>query len=239
MRLNFMNPAARYAIAAWLVLFGCNAICIQAQTEKEKAGTGIVKGRVKLQDSKTHDGVVIRVVKAASATAKAAPTGNTARSARAKSTAETDAREVQTDAKGDFEITGLATGEYEFTFTKPGYKGFTSRKLEVVSGETLQLRKVIEIVKDREPYALIRGAVLYGMGFSLPNALVIIERIDGKRFKQETVSGEGGEFKFTLKPDKATYRLTASAPGYEKATQEITIEGDELRHVALTLQAVK
>jgi hypothetical protein len=237
MRLNILNSAfcyaGRYAIATALVLLGCSAISGKAQTDKvptEKVGNGIVKGRVKLQDSKSHEGVVVRVVKSSNTGAK---------SARARQEAEENAREVMTDNKGDFEITGLATGDYVFSFSKSGFKGFTSRKLEVLSGETLKL-KLIELGKEGEPYAQIRGAVLYGAGFTLPNAHVTIERIDGgKKFKQERLSQEGGEFGFTVKAEKAIYRITAAAPGFITASQEITIENDEVRNIALTLQQVK
>src|SRR5205085_911690 len=162
---NFIHPAfrsagqhdGRYVIATLLVLLGCSAISGKAQTDKAptgKAQNGIVKGRVKLQDSKSHDGVVVRVVKASSGGVQSAPT---------RRDAEESAREVQTDVKGDFEITGLATGDYVFSFSKPGFKGFTTRKLEVLSGETIKLRSVIEMAKEGDPYAVIRGAVLYGV----------------------------------------------------------------------------
>ena len=237
MRLTILFPAAlsdgRYAIATLLVLLGCSAISGKAQTDNPATGkgaNGIVKGRVKLQDSKTHDGVVVRVVKTASSGAN---------SARARQEAEESVREVATDNKGDFEVTGLATGDYVFSFSKPGFKGFTSRRLEVLSGETLRL-KLIELGKEGEPYAQIRGAVLYGAGFTLPNAHVTIERIDGgKKFKQEKLSQEGGEFGFTVKAEKATYRLTATAPGFITASLELTIENDEVRNIALTLQQIK
>ncbi|MBI1766301.1 MAG: carboxypeptidase regulatory-like domain-containing protein [Acidobacteria bacterium] len=243
MRLNFLSPTlqdeGKYAIAALLVLFGCSAISGKAQTSQaaaekapaSKTANGIVKGRVKLQDSKSHEGVVVRVVKAA---------GAGAQSARARQETEASAREVQTDSKGDFEVTGLATGDYVFSFSRPGYRGFTTRKLEVLSGETTKLRSLIEMAKEGDPFAVIRGAVLYGVGFTLPHAVVTIERIDGgKKFKEETVSRDGGEFAFRLKADKATYRITAAAPGFVTASQEITIEGDEVRNIALTLQQVK
>ena len=237
MQLNVLNPAfryaGRYAVVTVLVLLGCSAISSKAQTDKaptEKGASGIVKGRVKLQDSKSHEGVVVRVVKSASASAN---------SARARQQAEESAREVTTDNKGDFEITGLATGDYVFSLSKAGFKGFTSRRLEVLSGETLKL-KLIELRKEGEPYAQIRGAVLYGAGFTLPNAHVTIERIDsGKKFKQEKLSQEGGEFGFTVKAEKATYRITAAAPGFITASQELTIENDEVRNIALTLQQIK
>ena len=83
----------------------------------------------------------------------------------------------------------------------------------------------------------VLAAVLYGSGYSLPNALVIIERIDGeKKFKQERVTIDGGEFSFRLKAEKAKYRITASARGFQPNSLEIEIDGDEARNIALTLQ---
>ena len=219
-----MRLTVRYALIAALVLLACTVLYAQ---------TGIIKGKVKLQDSKTHDGVIVRITKASGTGAR----GTTKADKAADATGE---REINTDSKGEFEITGLATGEYVLSFEKQGYKSFTTRRLEVISGETVKLRSTIEMTKEGEPYAVIRGAVLYGVGYSLPNALVTIERIDGvKKFKQETISQEGGQFSFRLRADKATYRITASARGFEAAAQEITIESDEVRHIALTLQQVK
>jgi hypothetical protein len=69
---------------------------------------------------------------------------------------------------------------------------------------------------------------------------VVIERIDeGKKFKQETISQEGGEFAFRLKAEKAKYRITATARGFQPASVEVEIDGDEARNVSLKLQPVK
>lgn len=219
-----MNLTVRYALITLLVLLTCTVLYAQ---------TGIIKGKVKLQDSKTHEGVTVRITRASGTGARAATKADKLADAAPE-------QEVKTGSKGEFEITGLATGEYVLSFEKPGYKSFTTRRLEVISGETVKLRSVIEMTKEAEPHAVIRGAVLYGVGYSLPNALVTIERIDGgKKFKQETLSQEGGQFSFRLRADKATYRITASARGFEAAAQEITIESDEVRNIALTLQQVK
>ncbi len=183
------------------------------------AQTGVVKGKVKEQNGKALEGVVVRAV-------------------NAKKSEET--HEVKTDSKGDFEFTGLPAGAYSFSFEKQGYKTFLTRKLEVTPGETIKLSRVIELRREEDPYAVVRGAVLYGAGYTLPNATVIIERIDGgRKFKQETVSQDGGEFAFRLRAEKAKYRITATARGFQPALIEIEIEGDEARNVALTLQQAK
>jgi hypothetical protein len=42
-----------------------------------------------------------------------------------------------------------------------------------------------------------------------------------------------------LKAEKAKYRVTATARGFQPASIEIEIDGDEARNVALTLQPLK
>lgn len=201
-----------YALAAGLVLLLFSAAPARAQTG------GSIKGKIKEQGGKPLEGVLVGATSASNKDNK---------------------REIKSDGKGEFELTDLPAGEYSLAFEKQGYKNFVTRKLTVAAGETLKLSRIIELAREGEPYSLIRGAVLYGNGFSLPNAAVTIERIDGKKFKQEKISGEGGQFAFRLKAEKGKYRITASARGFEQASIEIEIESDEVRNVALTLQQAK
>jgi uncharacterized membrane protein len=202
-----MKHQLKYAMAICLFLLAQAA----AQTE-----TGTVKGKVKEQNGKALEGVLVRATSAAD---------------------KAQTRETKSDNNGDFEFTGLQPGDYSFSFEKQGFKKFSTRKLELAAGETLKLSRTIELRREGELYALIRGAVLYGQGFTLPNALVTIERIDGgKKFKQEMISREAGEFAFRLKPEKAKYRISASGRGFQTSSIEIEIEGDELRNVVVTLQ---
>jgi uncharacterized membrane protein len=181
--------------------------------------TGALKGRVKERNGKALEGVIVRATNAEN---------------------KEDKRETKSDDKGDFEFDALPAGRYSLSFEKQGYKTFTTRKLEVAAGETTKLSGAAELSREGDPYAVIRGAIFRGQGFTLPNATVTIERIDGgKKFKQETVSQEGGEFAFRLKAEKAKYRVTATARGFEPASIEIEVGGDEARNVALTLQPVK
>lgn len=181
--------------------------------------TGSLKGKVKERNGKALGGVIVRAISAKN---------------------KEDKRETKSDDKGDFEFTALAAGHYTLSFEKQGYKTFITRKLEVAAGETTKLSSVVELSREGEPYAVIRGAVLRGPGYTLPNATVVIERIDGgKKFKQEAISQEGGEFAFRLKAEKAKYRVTATARGFQPASIEVEINGDEARNVALTLQPVK
>jgi hypothetical protein len=207
-----MRLQFRYAIIGALVLAASLTIEASAQT-------GVLKGKVKELNGKALEGVTIRATNAKDSE---------------------DKHETKSDGKGEFEFTALPAGQYSLFFEKQGYKSFTTRKLEITPGETIKLSRVVELRREDDPYAVIRGAVFHGPGYTLPNATVTIERIDGgRKFKQETVSRDGGEFAFRLRAEKAKYRLTAAARGFQTASVEIEIEGDEARNVALTLQQAK
>jgi len=190
----------------------------QSQTQTG-AQTGALKGKVKERNGKALEGVMIRATSVEN---------------------KEDKRETKSDDKGDFGFDALPAGRYSLSFEKQGYKTFMTRKLEIAAGETTKLSSAVELSREGEPYAVIRGAVFRGPGFTLPGATVTIERIDGgKKFKQETFSQDGGEFAFRLKAEKAKFRVTATAQGFEPASIEIEIAGDEARNVALTLHPIK
>lgn len=201
----------KYAATGAIVL--CAMMAIQAPAQN-----GSIRGRVKEQNGRQLEEVEIRAIDAAD---------------------KQRVFEARSDSKGEFTL-GLPAGSYSLSFQKQGYKTFTTRKLDVAAGETVKLSRVIEMAREGESYAVIRGAVLQGVGFTLSNAAVTIERIDGgRKFRQETVSREGGEFAFRLRAEKARYRLTASARGFQPSSVEIEIEGDEVRNIAITLKEAR
>jgi carboxypeptidase family protein len=207
-----MSSKARYAVIFGFVFAVLSSLPVLAQS-------GAIKGRIKERGGKMLEGVTVRAVHARD---------------------EQKKFETKSDAKGEFELKGVSAGDYVLSFERQGFQTFTTRSLSVGEGEILKLSRVIELAPDRPPVAIIRGAVFTGEGLTLPNASVKIERIDeGKRLKRETVSVEAGEFAFRLPAEKATYRITAVARGFQAATKEIGIEGDEVRQIALTLERVK
>ena len=210
-----MNPHFKYAILFASVL----ALFLLSQANGQTAQGGIIKGKVKERGGKSLEGVKVRAVNA---------------------NKKDSSHEVQTDDKGDFELTGLESGEYALSFEKQGFKTFITRKVEVAAGETVKLSRIIELPRESDTYSVIRGAIFYGVGYTLPNATVTIERIDGgRKFKHETISHEAGEFAFRLRGEKAKYRITAMARGFEAASMEIEIENNEVRNISLTLQPAK
>jgi hypothetical protein len=207
-----MKPKMIYAIVSQLVL----AILLSASALAQQ---GVIQGKVKEQGGKALEGVRIRAVNAAN---------------------KQDAPEARTDRKGAFELRGLSTGDYVLTFELEGFRTFVTRRLEVTSGETIRLRNAVEMSRERGPSSLVRGAVFDSDGFSLPNVSVTIERVgEGKRFKEEKLSGEGGMFAFRLPPETATYRITATARGFQPASKEISVNSDEIQHLALSLERIK
>lgn len=188
---------------------------VEAVGQTAKTGTtmGSLRGRVKEQKGRALAGVTI------------------------KASDGSRQYEMTSDGQGEFSFRELIPGDYVLSFAKSGYKTFTTRPLTVAAGETIRLSKVIEMSREDDPYSVIRGAILFGAGYTLPNATVRLERIDGvKKTKMETVSREGGEFAFRLKADRASYRITAEADGFEPASLEIAIENDEVRNIVLTLK---
>jgi hypothetical protein len=215
-----MKSQFGYAIICASLLAALLLVPAGAQSQTQKgAQTGALKGKVKERNGKPLEGVIVQATSAEN---------------------KEDKRETRSDDKGDFGFDALPAGRYSLSFEKQGYKTFVTRKLEVAAGETTKLSSDVELSKEGAPYAVIRGAVFRGPGFTMPSATVTIERIDGgKKFKQETISQDGGEFAFRLKAEKATYRVTATARGFQPASIEIEIAGDEARNVALTLQPAR
>ena len=178
--------------------------------------TGIIKGKVKERGGKPADTVLVVAVNAAD---------------------ESKKHETRTDSKGDFELKDLPAGDYSLSFEKQGFEIFRSRKVPVQAGETVKLRGAVELTREKPPYAIIRGAVFTEEGFTLPNALVKIEKIsEGKRFKSEVISQEAGEFSFRLTAEKATYRITATARGFETVSKDVEIEADDVRQIAISMK---
>ena len=207
-----MKLKIMYAVPSLLVLLLAGAVSAQAQQ-------ATVKGKVKERNGKALSGVAIRAANAAN---------------------QKDVHETKSDGKGEFEISGLAAGDYVFTFELSGFKTFVTRRLEVKAGDTIKLKTDIELTRESTPYSLIRGAVFSSEGFSMPNVTVVIERIgEGKRFKEEKTSGEGGAFTFRVPAEKASYRITATQRGFKADSKEVEIDSDEIRQIALSLERVK
>lgn len=151
-----------------------------------------------------------------------------------------DDREVKTartNAKGEFEVAGLAPGRYGLTFRKAGLQ-VGRMNVEVRAGKFVSLKDKLFLPVDEGAIAFIRGSVFTAAGGSFAGARVELEliRADGSSQKLDSrVTNSLGQFGFRLTPEAARYRVTAKADGAETATAEVAVDSAAIFRVALTL----
>ncbi len=198
--------------------------------------SGSISGKVKEQGGKALEGVIVQARKVEEKPAGEA--SNRAASRAAKLITSPEKHETKTTSKGEFSLRDLSAGNYVLSFEKPGFLDITTWQMTIKAGETVQLGKTVELPREKQTEtSLLRGAVFNRDGFTLPNATVKLERLgEGRRFKRETVSVEGGEFSFRVPSERGTYRVTATASGFQPAIREIDIAASEIRQISLTLE---
>ena len=177
--------------------------------------TGGVKGKVKVDAGHTAAGVRV-----------AAQRG------------EEEIAHATTDAKGNYELSGLAPGVYTLTFRKVGLKTAQHRDVEIAAGKVRSLGDRVFLPVDEGSIAFVRGSVFDEGGRSVRGAQVEIARVgaDGSARKVDgRVTNDTGAFSFRLAPDAARYRVTAKANGRE-ATKVVEVEGAMVYRVALSFK---
>ena len=177
--------------------------------------TGGVKGKVKVDAGHTAAGVRVAVQRG-----------------------EEEIARAETDAKGNYQLSGLAPGVYTLTFRKAGLKTAQHRDVEIEAGKVRSLGDRIFLQVDDGSIAFVRGSVFDAEGRSVRGAQVEIARLgaDGTARKLDgRVTNETGTFSFRLAPAAARYRVTAKANGRE-ATKDVEVEGAMVYRVALSLK---
>lgn len=145
---------------------------------------------------------------------------------------------TETNAKGEFEVQGLAPGSYGLTLRKAGLQVGRMDGVEVRAGRTHSIKGNLYLPVDEGSIAHLRGSVFTAEGRSLGNARVELARVeaDGSAKKiDDRVTNGYGQFAFRLPPARARYRVTAKADGMQATTEEVEIEGAAIFRVALTL----
>lgn len=144
-----------------------------------------------------------------------------------------------TDARGEFQVSGLRPGSYGLTFRKTGLKVGRVEGIEVRAGKVHKLDDRLYMTTDEGALAIIQGSVFDQDGRSIPGARVEIHLVlpDGtaRRLDTRVSSIETGRFVFKMTPEQARYRLTATAPKRQAATQEVAVDGASIYRVALSL----
>lgn len=204
---KFLRTKTAAGLALALVLSALPALAQKAET------TGGVRGRVKV-GAGDPGGVAVTVREG-----------------------DREVKTARTNAKGEFELAGLAPGRYGLTFRKPGLQ-VGRMNIEVRAGKVVSLKDKLFLPVDEGAIAFIRGSVFTPAGASFAGARVELELLqaDGTSKKLDSrVTNSLGQFGFRLTPEAARYRLTARADGAEAATAEVTVDGAAIFRVALTL----
>jgi hypothetical protein len=153
--------------------------------------------------------------------------------------ARQDGKEVKTartDRNGNFTMTGLRPGTYNFSFDADGYS--TGVLHDVVIGNRVRdlgSRLVLNI--DQGTLVLIRGSVFYKEGVSFPGVRVelqVVNKDGSTRTLTSAYSNSSGEFAFRRPPGDAVYRVTASHRGVSYS-KDIEVDGPAIYRTSLIL----
>jgi hypothetical protein len=202
-------------LAALLISFASDASAFQKKSKQPEPTTGGISGRVKVPSGQSAAGIGVTIRRGDEEVARAT-----------------------TNAKGEFEVQGLAPGRYGMTLRKPGLEVGRTEDLEVRAGKTLSLKGNLFLGIDEGSIAHLRGSVFTAEGRGVGGARVELARVedDGSLKKiDDRVANNYGMFAFRLPPSRARYRVTAKADGMQPGTQEVEIDGAAIFRVAVTL----
>ncbi|MBS1793444.1 MAG: carboxypeptidase regulatory-like domain-containing protein [Acidobacteria bacterium] len=152
-----------------------------------------------------------------------------------------DIKSVKTDAKGVFELGGLAPGVYNFVFDKNGYDLGVKYNVEIKKKSVVDLGDNLRLAPDKGSLVIINGSVFNQDGRSVTGAEIKVEKLLADGSTKKVGSGytsSSGEFTMRQPEAAATFRVTASLRGVS-ASKEIKVDSAGIYRVALTLELPK
>ncbi len=152
-----------------------------------------------------------------------------------------DVKTVKSDEKGNFEITGLQPGIYNFVFDKSGYGSGIKYNVEIKKKNTVNLGDRLILAVDQGTLVLINGSVYNQDGRSITGAKIEIEKVNSDGSTKKLGSGYtsvSGEFTFRQPDNAAKFRVTASLKGISNS-KEITVDSAGIYRLAITLNLPK
>ncbi|MGH9819555.1 MAG: carboxypeptidase regulatory-like domain-containing protein [Pyrinomonadaceae bacterium] len=144
---------------------------------------------------------------------------------------------INTDAKGNFVLNGLASGKYKVLFDARGYSSGTLYNVEVRKKVVRDLGDRLMLTVDRGTLLILEGSVFYKEGTSVTGAKVECEQIlpDGSTKKIGTTETSGdGEFRFKMPEGPTKLRFTATLKG-SAATKELEVDQAAVYRLAISL----
>lgn len=151
-----------------------------------------------------------------------------------------DIKTVKTDAKGNFQMTGLAAGVYNFVFDRNGYAAGIKYNVEI-KNKTVNLGDNLVLMVDQGSLVLLNGSVFNQDGRSITGAKIEVEKInaDGSTKKIATAyTNYSGEFALRQPEGSATFRVTATFKGVS-GSKEISVDSAGRYSLAITLNIPK
>ena len=178
--LRSKNLSRKHLTSA-LVLAGA-LLALAAGAAAQQPATGGLRGRVKVGVGRPTDiSVIVRQ-------------GNR------------EVKTARTNAKGEFEVSGLAPGRYGLTFRKPGLQVGRMDNVEVRPGKLVSIKDKLFLPVDEGAIAFIRGSVFDAAGRGFAGARVELELVgaDGSPKKLDRrVTNTLGQFGFRMTPEAA------------------------------------
>jgi len=152
-----------------------------------------------------------------------------------------DVKTVKSDAKGNFEMTGLEPGVYNFVIEKSGYGAGVKYNVEIKKKSIISLGDNLALTQDQGTLVLLNASVFNQDGRSITGAKVEVERIndDGSTKKIATgYTNVSGEFVLRQPDSAAKFRVTATLKGVS-GSKEISVDSAGRYSLAITLNIPK
>ena len=152
-----------------------------------------------------------------------------------------DVKSVKSDAKGNFTLTGLEPGVYNFVFEKPGYGAGVKYNVEIKGGSIVNLGDNLALMQDQGTLVLINASVFNQDGRSITGAKVEVERINSDGSTKKIATGYtnvSGEFALRQTEGNAKFRVTATFKG-ASGSKEVAVDGAGRYSTAITLNLAK
>ena len=152
-----------------------------------------------------------------------------------------DVKTVKSDAKGNFEMTGLEPGVYNFVIEKSGYASGIKYNVEVKRKSIVNLGDKLALMVDQGTLILLNASVFNQDGRSITGAKVEVERInsDGSTKKLATgYTNVSGEFTLRQPEGSGKFRVTATLKGVS-GSKEISVDSAGRYSLAITLNLPK
>lgn len=152
-----------------------------------------------------------------------------------------DVKSVKSDSKGNFQLTGLEPGVYNFVFEKSGYGAGVKYSVEIKSGSLVSLGDNLALVQDQGSLVILNASVFNQDGRSITGARVEVERMNSDGTTKKIATGftnVSGEFGLRQPDAAAKFRVTAFFKGVS-ASKEITVDSAGRYSTAITLNLPK